>query len=309
MSEALVDDAVHATVMAAADELVARGVCSKRDARDPVNQPAINSWLDAMGDRNPRWKNGEAPPAMAQVWTMYALGEDRDPDDPLHTMMGVLTEAGFTGVLGTNCEQTYERTMRVGELPRREIRLDSVVGPKRTGMGTGYFVTSRTEWFVADELVATMLFRVLKYVPKRPEVEEERSDVTKPKPDAFVLYPTRNRDTEYFWEGTAAGELRIQKCNACGALRHPPGPSCPTCHAFDRGYLVASGTGTVFSHVTHHHPKIPGHTLPLQVALVDLDEGIRMIAGAAESLQIGDRVRIDFRRIDDDLTLPVWRKA
>ncbi|MGN6722839.1 MAG: bifunctional MaoC family dehydratase N-terminal/OB-fold nucleic acid binding domain-containing protein [Marmoricola sp.] len=298
MTDVLVDDATHAQVMAGAEELIARGVCSKRDARDPVNQPAINSWLDAMGDTNPRWKNGEAPPAMAQVWTMYALGEERDPDDPLHSMMEVMTDLGFTGVLGTNCEQTYERTMRVGELPRREIRLESVVGPKQTGMGVGYFVTSRTEWFVGDELVASMLFRVLKYIPK------ERT-----KPDKFVLYPTRNRDNEYFWEGTAAGELRIQKCNACGALRHPPGPSCPECHAFDRGYVVASGAGTVFSHITHHHPKIPGHTLPLQIALVDLDEGVRLIAGAADPLEIGDRVQIDFRRIDDDLTLPIWRKA
>lgn len=297
-SEVLVPEGVHAQVMAGADELIARGVCSKRDARDPVNQPTINAWLDAIGDTNPRWRNGEAPPAMAQVWTMYALGEDRDPDDPLHAMMGVLTDAGFTGVLGTNCEQTYERTLRVGERPRREIRLESVVGPKATGMGTGYFVTSRTEWFVGDELVASMLFRVLKYIPK------QRS-----KPDRFVLYPTRNRDNEYFWVGTARGELRIQRCNACGALRHPPGPSCPECHAFDRGHVVAAGTGTVFSHVTHHHPKIPGHALPLQVALVDLDEGVRMVAGAAEALEIGDRVQVDFRRIDDDLTLPVWKKV
>ena len=297
-SDVLVPEAVHAQVMVGADELIARGVCSKRDARDPVNQPTINAWLDAVGDTNPRWRNGEAPPAMAQVWTMYALGEDRDPDDPLHAMMGVLTAAGFTGVLGTNCEQTYERTLRIGERPRREIRLESVVGPKATGMGTGYFVTSRTEWFVEDELVASMLFRVLKYIPKQ-----------RPKPDRFVLYPTRNRDNEYFWEGTARGELRIQRCNACGALRHPPGPSCPECHAFDRGHVVAAGTGTVFSHVTHHHPKIPGHAPPLQVALVDLDEGVRMVAGAAEALEIGDRVQVDFRRIDDDLTLPVWKKV
>lgn len=298
MTEVLVDDDLHAKVMAGADELIARGVCSKRDARDPVNQPTINDWLEAMGDTNPRWRNGEAPPAMAQVWTMYGLAGERDPDDPLHAMMGVLTDVGFTGVLGTNCEQSYERTLRLGELPRREIRLESVVGPKQTGMGIGYFVTSRTEWFVAEERVATMLFRVLKYIPKAAT-----------KPDKFVLYPTRNQDTEYFWEGTAAGELRIQECNACGALRHPPGPSCPTCHAFDRGYVVAQGTGTVFSHVTHHHPKIPGHALPLQVALVDLDEGVRMVAGTADPLEIGDRVRIDFRRIDDDLTLPMWRKA
>ena len=55
-----------------------------------------------------------------------------------------------------------------------------------------------------------------------------------------------NRDTDVLLGGHPAGELRIQKCNACGELRHPPGPVCPTCHAMDRGYVVASGRGTVF---------------------------------------------------------------
>ena len=44
--------------------------------------------------------------------------------------------------------------------------LDSVVGPKNTAMGEGYFVTSRNTWYVGDEVVATMLFRVLKFIPK-----------------------------------------------------------------------------------------------------------------------------------------------
>ena len=47
--------------------------------------------------------------------------------------------------------------------------LDSVVGPKATGMGVGYFVTSRNTWYVGDERVATMLFRVLKFIPRAKE--------------------------------------------------------------------------------------------------------------------------------------------
>lgn len=287
------DAAVHAT----ADELIARGVCCTREARDPVNQPTINNWVEAMGDDNPRWHRGEAPPAMAQVWTMYGLGGARDPGDPLHSIMNVLTDLGLTGVLGTNCEQTYERTLRVGERPRLEMRLASVTGPKSTAMGEGYFVTSRSEWFVGDELVASMLFRVLKF---RPEERARRQE--------FVLHPTRNRDTEFFWQGTRAGELRIQECAACGALRHPPGPTCPRCLEFDRTHLVSAGLGTVFSHVVHHHPPVPGHELPIRLALVDLDEGVRMIATTPDRVEIGDRVRVDFRAVDDELTLPIWRK-
>ena len=108
----------------------------------------------------------QIPTFMAQVWTMYGLGGKPSEDDPLHAMMNVLTDAGFTAVLGTNSEQSYERYLRVGEQVRIETALDSVVGPKATGMGVGYFVTSKSTWFVGDEQVATMLFRVLKFIPR-----------------------------------------------------------------------------------------------------------------------------------------------
>jgi hypothetical protein len=168
------DQQVHDRIMAEAERITAEGETSGRDARDPVNQPTINNWVEAMGNTDPRWKAGEAPPSMAQVWTMYGLGGRPAEGDPLHGMMTVLTENGFTAVLGTNCEQTYARTLKVGEQLRVTTALESVVGPKTTGMGTGYFVTSRNTWYAAGtdgapEVVATMLFRVLKFVPKNRE--------------------------------------------------------------------------------------------------------------------------------------------
>lgn len=306
-------DPTHDRIMAAADRIIATGASPERTGRDPVNQPMINNWVEAIGDTNPRYLVGEAPPAMAQVWTMPGLrrsGDAASQGDPLHTMMGVLTEAGYTAVLGTNCEQSYDRYLQVGEEVRVTTRLDSVVGPKTTGMGEGYFVTSRNIWYVCHEdgrreQVATMLFRVLKF---KPRASTESQD-----PGEFVLYPTRNRDNEYFWEGTAAGELRIQKCGACGALRHPPGPTCPECLELSREHVVASGRGTVFSYVVHRHPPVPGHRLPILLALVDLEEGVRMVAtveaAEPEDLEIGMPVEVGFRRIDETLTLPVWRRA
>ncbi|HKY57376.1 MAG TPA: MaoC family dehydratase N-terminal domain-containing protein [Aeromicrobium sp.] len=164
MTSELVDPAVDRRIRDEAERI--RAITSVREARDPVNQPTINNWLEAMGLDNPRFTAGEAPPTMAQVWTMYGLGGKPSTDDPLHAMMNVLTDAGFTAVLGTNSEQTYDRYLRVGEHVRVETALDSVVGPKATGMGVGYFVTSRSTWFVGDEKVASMLFRVLKFIPK-----------------------------------------------------------------------------------------------------------------------------------------------
>ena len=87
-----------------------------------------------------------------------------------------------------------------------------------------------------------------------------------------AVRPMVNRDSQFFWDGTRAGELRIQKCNACGARRFPPGPACQSCPAYDRGYDVAAGTGTVFSYVVHRHPPVPGKELPIVIALIDLDE-------------------------------------
>jgi uncharacterized OB-fold protein len=131
-----------------------------------------------------------------------------------------------------------------------------------------------------------------------------------------VVRPMTNRDSQFFWDGTAVGELRIPRCNACGALRFPPGPACQSCDAYDRGYVVAAGTGTVFSYVVHRHPPVPGKELPIVIALIDLDEGVRMVGevvdavpdgGGDADIRIGMRLRVDFHRVDDDLTLPVWR--
>ena len=176
MTSELVPTDVHERIMAAAERIAT--VTSTKLARDPVNQPIINNWLEAMGVDAPpyslgRFQSGEAPPSMAQVWTMNGQGGKPSPDEPLHAMMTVLTEAGFTAVLGTNSEQTYDRYLRIGERLRVEAVLDSVVGPKLTGMGVGYFVTSRSTWFVDDtnEKVGSMLFRVLKFMPRKNEAK------------------------------------------------------------------------------------------------------------------------------------------
>lgn len=159
-------DERHERILAEADRITALGEASESVAPYAVNQATIGTWLDAMGYDNERFRNGEAPPSMAQVWTMPGLGRKRPPEDPLSQMTEFLTEQGFAAVLGTNCEQSYERYLRVGEEVRVTSALDSVTGPKSTAMGVGYFVTSRNTWYVGQEPVATMLFRVLKFIPR-----------------------------------------------------------------------------------------------------------------------------------------------
>jgi uncharacterized OB-fold protein len=182
--------------------------------------------------------------------------------------------------------------------------LDTVVGPKRTALGEGWFVTTRNTWYVGDEPVAEMLFRVLKFAPGTASPAADRTQ---------TLRPLVSQDTAFFWQGSAEGELRVQHCPSCGRLRHPPGPLCPACGADKQDWIVACGRGTVFSYVVHHHPKVPGKQPPFVVALVELEEGVRMLGEVIDvdpaEVEIGMPVEVAMTTIDDELTLPFWRPS
>jgi uncharacterized protein len=307
-------DDTTAAIRQAAERIAAAGESPPRVAPDPVNLPMIRHWTQAMGDTNPIYTDAGAaaasvhghvvaPPAMVQVWTMRGLrpapgaGES---GDPLGLMTAVLDDAGFTSVVATNSEQEYYRYLRPGEQLTVRSSLEGVTGPKQTALGEGWFVTTRSTWYVGDEAVAAMRFRVLKFRPGPKGTAGE------------VLRPVVTADTAFFWDGTAQGELRIQRCRGCGTLRHPPGPMCPACGADKPEYLVAAGTGEVYSYVVHHHPPVPGHQSPFVVALVQLTEGVRMVGELLgvdpDQVRVGMPVRAEFVKVDSDLTLPAWRE-
>ena len=297
--------AAEDAIRAAAARLAASGDSRPRAARDPVNLPMIRNWTEVI-DPGTTDDPDTAPPAMIQVWTMPGLHGARAGDDPLGQMSQVLDEAGYTSVVATNCDQAYHRYLKVGEQLSVRARLLDVTGPKRTALGEGWFVTTRSTWFSADEPVATMDFRILKFRP--PDTPSPAA----PPPEPAML-PLITPDTAFFWDGTAAGELRIQRCATCGALRHPPGPMCPACgEASDGGYAVAAGTGEVFSYVVHHHPPVPGKRLPMVVALVRLPEGVRILGEMPgmrpDQVRIGLPVRVTFVPAGD-MALPAWRPA
>jgi uncharacterized protein len=304
----------EAAIQETAARLMAAGESQPRAARDPVNLPMIRNWLEALGGGIGDPDPDTAPPAMIQVWTMPGQYGVRADDDPLGQMNQVLDQAGYTSVVATNCDQAYQRYLKVGEQLSVRTRLLDVTGPKRTALGEGWFVTTRSTWFSADEPVATMDFRILKF--RRPEAVSAAATSVAPDPGP-AMRPLVTPDTAFFWAGTLAGELRIQRCASCGALRHPPGPMCPACGTpGDGGYVVAAGTGEVFSYVVHHHPPVPGKQLPLVVALVQLHEGVRMVGEmpgvAPDQVRIGLPVRSTFLRVDDDLdplALPAWQPA
>jgi uncharacterized OB-fold protein/acyl dehydratase len=308
-----------AAIRQAAARIAALGESAPRAAPDAVNLPMIRHWVQAMGDTNPVYIDAGAaarsvhgglvaPPAMTQVWTMRGLraAGGEDPGDPLGLMSAALDEAGFTSVVATNSEQEYYRYLRLGGQVTVRPTLEEVTGPKRTALGEGWFVTTRSTWYVGTEAVASMRFRILKFRPSAPAPPEP------PMAAADVLRPVVSPDTAFFWEGTARHELRIQRCGGCGALRHPPGPMCRVCGFARPEYDVAAGTGEVYSYVVHHHPPVPGRQLPIVIALVQLTEGVRMVGElldiSPERVRIGLPVRVTFVEVDGELTLPAWRE-
>lgn len=300
-------------IAAAAERIIAAGDCAPRPGRDPVNQPMINNWVEALGDANPIYVDEEAaraagfpgavaPPAMAQVWTMFGLNGSRPDDDPMAKVTELLDGAGYTSVVATDCQQTYHRYLTVGEQVSVTSRLAEIRGPKRTALGEGWFVTFQTSWQVGDEVVAEMLFRLLKFAPGTGAAPKE--------PEGARVKPLVSWDTEFFWEGTQAGELRIQQLPD-GTLRHPPIPAIWKDKSEQTDYVVASGRGEVFSYVVHHAPKVPGRQLPFVVALVELEEGVRMLGELRgidpAEVKIGMPVEVEFDKLDDEAVLPVWR--
>ena len=156
-------------IRAAADSLAAAGESRPRAARNPVNLPMIRNWIEAIDPAGADSAGPDdpdtAPPAMIQVWTMPGLHGARADDDPLGQMSQVLDDLGYTSVVATNCDQTYHRYLKIGEQLSVRARLLDVTGPKRTALGVGWFVTTRSTWFSAGEPVATMDFRILKFRP------------------------------------------------------------------------------------------------------------------------------------------------
>jgi uncharacterized OB-fold protein len=132
--------------------------------------------------------------------------------------------------------------------------------------------------------------------------------------------PLLDEDSAPFWEAALRGELVIQACSSCGALRHPPRPMCPRCRSLDSQWRPMSGNATVWSYVVPHPPLLPAFmpVAPYNVCIVALDEDplIRLVGNLVAgdgapinsvdpaTIEIGAPVRVVFDRVADDVALP-----
>ncbi|HSZ36174.1 MAG TPA: bifunctional MaoC family dehydratase N-terminal/OB-fold nucleic acid binding domain-containing protein [Acidimicrobiales bacterium] len=259
-------------------------------------------------------------------------------DGPHDRMMKLLDDEGLTSVVATNCEQTYGRPLVVGDRLLVRSMIESISEPKRTSLGIGRFLQTRQEYvavpdssvpagagggarasgggggpggitdeqirelFEAGEPVATMIFRILKFLPP------DRQPPRPPRP-----HPALTQDNAFWFEGAHEHLLLIQHCTSCGTLRHPPLPACAHCGSLEWDSVESSGRGTLYSYVVVHYPQVPSFEYPLPIGLVELEEGTRVVANLGgverEDITIGMPLRAEFVDFDEELSLPVFVPA
>ncbi|MBL8381715.1 MAG: Zn-ribbon domain-containing OB-fold protein [Burkholderiales bacterium] len=133
-------------------------------------------------------------------------------------------------------------------------------------------------------------------------------------PDPKRARPQPTPETRHYWEGAKAGELRLQRCDACNHTYFPPRPFCPACASRAVSVFRASGRARLYSYVISHRPA-PGFTPPYSIAVVELEEGPRMMTNIVgcpqtpEALVLDMPVEVAFPPLDDDISLPVFRPA
>ena len=124
--------------------------------------------------------------------------------------------------------------------------------------------------------------------------------------------PHPTPESQPYWEGAAAGRLRLQRCTACGTVRHYPQLVCAHCYALGVEWIEASGRGTVHSWTVAHHAFHPAFKddLPYTLVTVDLAEGPRAMgrldAASQGRLCIGLPVAVAFPHDADGAALPVF---
>ena len=133
-------------------------------------------------------------------------------------------------------------------------------------------------------------------------------------PPRFDL-PTPDEDTQPFWDGANEHKLVIKHCNACGEYFDYPRPFCPQCWSRDVEWYEASGRASLYTWSIVYVNELPPwpERLPYCAALVDLEEGPRLMSNVVEcefdALEGGMALEVVFEQVSDDplVTVPRFR--
>jgi uncharacterized OB-fold protein len=127
--------------------------------------------------------------------------------------------------------------------------------------------------------------------------------------------PARSPETDRFWDACNRNEFLIQRCGACGKFQYHYRALCAHCWADNPEDVVANGTGAVWTFSVVHENRSGAYasTLPYVVALVELDEGVRVFGTLVDTpidqVEIGLPVQVAFAVAPDGQHIPVFRPA
>ena len=127
--------------------------------------------------------------------------------------------------------------------------------------------------------------------------------------------PAPDDETRPFWDAARDGQLLIKRCADCGAAHFYPRPFCPRCWSTAVSWEVASGRAALYTWSVVHHNDLPpfSERIPYVAAVVDLAEGPRMMTNVVDCdpdrLEVGMPLRVAYRELADDVTVPVFTPA
>jgi len=126
------------------------------------------------------------------------------------------------------------------------------------------------------------------------------------------LPETRNAGAT-FWAKAAEGVLVVPKCKACTRTFWHPRPRCPHCGSDSVDWIRGSGQGTVHTFTVVRQSADPffKSRVPYAVAMIDLDEGVRIMTNIVDAplgtLRIGMRVEVLFEEAGEGIAIPFFR--
>jgi uncharacterized OB-fold protein len=126
--------------------------------------------------------------------------------------------------------------------------------------------------------------------------------------------PTPTPETAHFWDGCKAGELRLQRCQACAETYFPPRSFCPACGSRAVEVFRASGRAVLWSYVINERPRRDMGDKPHSIAVVALEDGPRMMTNIVgcpqtpEALVLDMPLEVTFQTFGE-IALPLFKPA
>jgi hypothetical protein len=132
--------------------------------------------------------------------------------------------------------------------------------------------------------------------------------------DYSKMVPQPTPETQPFWDGLKEGKLMIQRAKKSGKAYFPPRHFFPGDPTQEVEWFQASGKGKLHTYVISHRPP-PGYEAPFAIAVVELEEGPRLLTNIVDCPQTPEALQLDMalvlapHKVTDDITLPLFRPA